>query len=336
MGIVSVADNLDLFGQPMQNTKTIDRDMLAERLAQCFKDMTLGEFVACLTNEYTEIIQYIDLCNGDKACQKTSLLFNQHRLCTKTKSSKVSLYEALQDEHFASGLARATIFQKGKVSELLYNTIQLGINGVQYVNEFPPHVARNLARKYHLGLDSKVLDPCAGWGGRMIGMSTVVNNYTAFEPSTRTYHGLLHLADWLRSFRDDFAPVLLHECYEDSMLRSNHYDFALTSPPYYDTEEYSDEQTNSLNRYSSFDDWRQMFYVPLIEKTMRSLKPGATFVLNIGSRKYPLNQIMLDVCCYKYTVTKEKAMFSGVGAGLGKSGEGETVYCITKSKETAL
>ena len=65
MGIVSVADNLDLFGQPMQNTKTIDRDMLAERLAQCFKDMTLGEFVACLTNEYTEIIQYIDLCNGD-------------------------------------------------------------------------------------------------------------------------------------------------------------------------------------------------------------------------------------------------------------------------------
>lgn len=325
--MIEIQESKDLFGDPVASVPTIDREQLADVLHSIVKDFTLGELVHCLTNEYAEAVAYIDLMQGKKACQKTSLLFNPHRLDTGHKSKPSSIYKSLRDKKWCSGLARATLFKKGLVNELLYQVLQLNIDGTQYVNEFPPHVARDMAHKYRLGLGSKVLDPCAGWGGRMIGLSTVVNSYTAFEPSTRTHAGLIKLSEFLQKFRPDFMVDVKMECFEDSSLEPSAYDFAITSPPYYDTEHYSDEATNSCNRYHTFDEWRDGFFAPLVQKTMYALKPECVFVLNIGSRVYPLGDTLRGMFGDKYTIGKITGALSGVG-GLGKAGEGETFYTI--------
>ena len=106
-------------------------------------------------------------------------------------------------------------------------------------------------------------------------------------------------------------------------------DMAITSPPYYDSEEYSDEPTNSLNRYRCFEAWRNGFYIPMIQKTMDALKSGGVFVLNIGSRQYPLNEALMDSFGDKYNIEKYKNLLSGQ-AGFLKSGEGESFYIIRK------
>jgi hypothetical protein len=145
-----MADGLeqkDLFGNSTIPKQPISRDVLAKRLKNNLENISIEDFVGLITNEFDEIIEYCDLSNGEKSCQKTSLLFNPHRLNTKTKTSKYSIFEALKTESFISGLARAVLFKKGKVSELLYQVMQLGINGIQYVNEFPPFVARNIMIK---------------------------------------------------------------------------------------------------------------------------------------------------------------------------------------------
>ena len=247
----------DLFGNTIEKKQPIDRDKLATQLYAVFNDITLEQLVGMITNRFQELVEYVDLSNGARTCQKTSLLFNPHRLSTKTKSSRLSIFDALHDESFISGLARAILFKYGKLnlSSLLYQVLQLGINGIQYVNEFPPYLAMETCAKYDVGATSKVLDPCGGWGGRMIGVSVVCNSYTCFEPASLTYAGLQELDNFIRLLNPDFKATIHCTPYEDANLQSNYYDFAITSPPYYDTEEYTSEESNSLNRYGDFNSW---------------------------------------------------------------------------------
>jgi len=59
---------------------------------------------------------------------------------------------------------------------------------------------------------------------------------------------------------------------------SGEFDFALTSPPYFDVEVYAEEDTSSM-RYPKFDIWVQGFYLPMMRKVAAHLKQGAVFAL---------------------------------------------------------
>jgi hypothetical protein len=299
--LVEVVEQEDLFGDSYTFLPVIDRDTMTGCLEAIFKGMSLEQVVGMMTNEYVELLEYIELsCGSRSACRKMSLLFNPHRLDTRTQTSAATLYEALagERENFHSGFARATLMrmkERTKPTEMFNMVSQLGVNGIQICNEFPPHVARDWCKRYGLNQDSVVLDPCAGWGGRMIGSSVIVNTYVCYEPASRTANGLNRLADFLNRLRGGgFDATVCCQPYEDSAEQPNHYDLAMTSPPYYDSEIYSDEETNSLNRYKSFDAWCEGFYWPLIDKTMRQLKPGAPFVFNIGDRRWPLTQKLMQ------------------------------------------
>jgi 16S rRNA G966 N2-methylase RsmD len=322
---------IDLFGNETIKKESINRYELEKMLFKTMSELQLNDFVKMITNEFNEIIEYAGLSKGENNCQKTSLLFNAHRLTTKTKNSKLSIFEALKTESFISGLSRAVLFKKGLVNELLYQVIQLGINGVQYVNEFPPHIARDLYLQYGLDKNSKILDPCSGWGGRMIGASIVTDNYTGFEPNTKTYEGLINLSKFIKSMNNSFDANINCLPFEDSKLNNESFDFAFTSPPYFDTEEYSNEETNSLIRYNTFEKWCEYFYLPMIDKTMNALKKNKTFVLNIGSRIYPINDVLMNNFSGKYDITKGKDKLSGKSGLKNNEKEGETFYRITKS-----
>ena len=309
-----------------------NRELWTDFLWAIFREISLEDFVKYFANEYSEAMQYIDLCDGKRACQKTSLLFNPHRLDTRTKTSKNSVFSALKDRSFISGLVRASFFKKNKYnnSDLLYQVLQIGINGVQFSNEFPPHIARDVCKRYGIRENSRVLDPCAGWGGRMIGISTISDYYQGFDPSTKTCIGLNKLSKYLTLLRPSFNGVISCIPYEKVEIKEDFYDIAITSPPYFDTENYSDEPTNSLNLYQSFDKWVAGFYKPLINNTMKAIKRGRPFILNIGSRVYPLNKILFEIANNNgFKVKKLENMLQG-NTGLGKSGEGEAFYEVSK------
>lgn len=311
----------------------ITREKLTEQLSKVFKGLSLEELILYLTNPFEEVIQYADLSQGKiHRCQKMSLLFNPHRLTVKSRiRRKKGILESLEDETFFSNLARAVLYRRYtadvNIGDLLYRCFEWYTGQAFYAHEFPPHVARDLAIKYGCDHNSKVLDPCAGWGGRMIGISTVTNFYECYDPSTKTYEGLIKLFHFIKQMSPDFVSFVHKAEYEDCDIKENYYDFALTSPLYFDTEIYSDEETNSCNKYPDFDAWVQGFYLPFISKTMRALKPGKSFVLNIGSRVYPLNEVLLDNFSSEYKITKDKNYLS-LAKGMGRKGEGETFYVI--------
>lgn len=309
---------VDLFGNEVCQRKLIDRETLTDVFIQELWGIDEHQLVSMLYSEYEAIIDFARLCRGEKAGEKISMLFNPHRYATPTKNSR-SVADGFRDQGFLSGLARASLFKESVVKELLYQVLQLGINGIQYVNEFPPYIARDLYMAFGA---KRILDPCAGWGGRMIGAASVGAFYHGFEPSTKTYNGLLKLGEFLKAFKTGFDFKI--EClpFEDAEL-SGRYDFALTSPPYYDTELYSDEPTQSCNRYKTFGEWCRGFYLPMIAKT---LKHVPAFVLNVGSRGYDLKAILM----HHYSNVREmSSKLSGAG-GLGREDSGKEAFYLVE------
>ena len=307
----------------------MNRETLCETLKYNLRDMSLEELAGQFITKTQAIEEFYNLCNGVNAGKTISLLFNPHRLITDTEKDDLSVYESFQRDDKLSGLARLYLYNlEHGVHNAFYNTIQRGYQNVQYVNEFPPFVARSIYQRYCK--DSfNILDPCAGWGGRMIGCASLPNTtYTAFDPSTKTWEGLNKLGEWLSVMQPTFKYKVHCLPYEDKPAFDTKFDMALTSPPYYDTEHYSDEPTNSFNRYTTFDEWIESFYKPLILTTIDLIKDDGVFVINVGSRKYPLEAKLYEIC------ESNKLHCSRITDYLSGNGEGkEKFFCISKQKK---
>ena len=317
------------------------REDLLNNLKLSLRPMTLEQFSRLFINEMTAVEEFYKLCHGVNAGKTISLLFNPHRLNIITEASvtrtsaPMSVYQSLSDggnEQYTEkldGLARLYLYNLEQgTKNPFYCTIQRGYNGVAYVNEFPPFVAQQIYQRYMR--DKKaftVLDPCCGWGGRMIGCASIPNTkYVGCEPSTQTYEGLLKLGEWLKTLQPTFDFDIYNMPYEE-YTSNQKFDMALTSPPYYDTEHYCDEETNSFNRYKTYDEWVEGFYKPLILNTLNLLTDDGVFILNIGDRRYPLTDSMQSLC-------REHGYYNErIDDYLSGSGEAkEKFFCLSKTQ----
>lgn len=134
-----------------------------------------------------------------------------------------------------------------------------------------------------------VLDPCAGWGGRMLGAVAAGARYIAFEPNTTTYANLQNLANYLGI--QNQVTLICDDARNMGSYNLPTVDMVLTSPPYFDLEVYTHEDTQSLNNTDSYQDWVTKFLEPVIELGLRQLKPGGVSCWNVGKVR---NQDMND------------------------------------------
>jgi hypothetical protein len=62
-----------------------------------------------------------------------------------------------------------------------------------------------------------------------------------------------------------------------------------SSPPYFATERYAEgskfEEDQSWSRYNSYEEWRDGFYLPVMEQAYNHLKPGGFLCVNIMDPK---------------------------------------------------
>lgn len=136
-----------------------------------------------------------------------------------------------------------------------------------------------MAKMVTLGSES-VLDPCAGWGGRMLGAVANGCKYIAFEPNTETYNGLSRLVEFLSITEN----VVL---FNDDALTMNDYihskvDCVITSPPYFDLEVYSHESTQSIIDRPTYQQWNQQFLTPLIHTCADKLRESGKSCWNVA------------------------------------------------------
>lgn len=160
-------------------------------------------------------------------------------------------------------------------------------NGLGKVTMYRPLMARNIVA--YFGAKS-VLDVCAGWGGRMLGSKSMGSTeYTGIDPCIKTYNALCAIRDELQltgvTLINKPAETALLELPEDAK-----FDIALTSPPYYNLEIYSDEETQST-ALTTYKDWVDKFLKPIIVGVIKRVKYSCWSVKNFKTDK---NYNLLD------------------------------------------
>ena len=149
------------------------------------------------------------------------------------------------------------------------------------VANFRPAVARALYARYSND-GGRLLDFSAGFGGRLLAALTLNRQYIGIDPAVRQVAGLRRMAADLEQ-RSSGSSEIIGGCAEDilPLLPGKSHDLILSSPPYFDTEEYDSSPPQSCHRYQSYADWCEGFLQPIIEQGCRVLKPGAYFLINV-------------------------------------------------------
>lgn len=271
---------------------------------------TIEEYISDIIDIPTAKHQFNRLCQGYRDGYNISLLFNPHRLLTETSTSKDIYYGILKDEKYRKSFARFLVEVQNKCTTQnnFYKYIGIGTAGYQYVNEFQPYLARDIYKDYCKD-GYKILNPCAGWGGRLLGIASCLFKdieYVETDPSKETYKGLVELKKFLR-LGDNYKQYNLP--FEDLEVEKDYFDFVFTSPPYFDTEHYSDEDTQSYKKNNSYELWKQNFLYVMIDKIIYCMKPDATCMLNVGNKKYPISNDITKYLKDKYNINTLEAEY---------------------------
>lgn len=127
-----------------------------------------------------------------------------------------------------------------------------------------------------------VWDMSCGYGGRLLGAEVVgVGKYIGTEPCDNTYNGLQQMISELITI-----PTEIHKCgSEEYEPIEESLDLCFTSPPYYNTEQYSDEDTQSWIKYPTKEEWLNGFLKKTFENCYKGLKPNGKMLINIANVK---------------------------------------------------
>jgi hypothetical protein len=152
-------------------------------------------------------------------------------------------------------------------------------SGVQRVSNFRPSAAAAIYDRY-CTKDSVVWDMSSGFGGRMLGAirSEKVVKYIGNDPSTKTYDGLCIMAEEF-----PLIDISLHKEGSEVFKPSEEVDLCFTSPPYFNTEVYSDEATQSCHKYPDVDSWNESFLRKTIKNCKDVLKSNGKLILNVAN-----------------------------------------------------
>lgn len=146
------------------------------------------------------------------------------------------------------------------------------------INIFRPIVAIDLFRRFN---PKCVLDPCCGWGGRLIAAAAFdVPEYIGIDNNHHLAVPYKNMMDFLKDKTSTKMTFINDDCLKVDYLFLG-YDMVFTSPPYYNIEIYGDEPP-----YKTKDEWDKLFYKPLIERTYEYLQPNGVFCLNVNDEIY--------------------------------------------------
>lgn len=202
---------------------------------------------------------------------------------------------------------------KKSISEVTPTSLLSALSMTHYVaTNFPPSAAASAlevisdilkqSRSVASLSELTLLDPCSGWGGRLLGfwMSPNFSTYVGIDPNSRLHSRYAKMGEWLkkramfvRSETGNSAEprmIFSQSCAEDRKMpaqlaavfnKEKFADAVFTSPPYFNTEIYTDEPTQSCFRYKTFESWSRNFLAKMLANAAECLKKDGVIALNV-------------------------------------------------------
>ena len=215
---------------------------------------------------------------------------------------------------------------------------------------FPALTAKLLYEYYteHIDGDVIVYDPSSGWGGRILGamctnrklhyIGTDPNpdNVGRYESVAEFYntHCIQDNPFWGDREKNTYSVFTngSEEIYNEPNFKKyeGQVDFVFTSPPYFNREQYSQDENQSFKKFSAYEDWRDNFLKPTLTTAYKMLKDDRYICWNIadikvGSDKFiPLEQDSIDIledlgCTYEGKLKMLMTKMIGLNPTQGKN-----------------
>jgi hypothetical protein len=197
--------------------------------------------------------------------------------------------ESLARAWFNPEMIRRAIAFQVRVGDPLYpmNVFRALRAIVMTPSNFRPAVAKRLVEEFSPE-GGVILDPCAGYGGRAVGVLAAGRRYIGADPHPKAEASFQILRQSLN--RD---LTFYNQPFEEVDLGDLQADLVLTSPPYFSAERYANDPTQSWVRYPTWDLWLSRFLSVLLAKSFNHLAPGGRMLLNVADvqvegKSYPL------------------------------------------------
>lgn len=200
----------------------------------------------------------------------------------------VSGWRAWQSQEGIKTVIRAFFTLDELLLDVSAETLRTATTLRKYVaSQFKPVIAKAF---YDWRLSQNVLDFSAGWGDRLAGFycGNTTTHYVGIDPNINNHPGYLKQIDFYKKHRTFFEEQkkvdLIAQPAEDVDYSNwtNYFDTIFTSPPYFNTEKYSNDDTQSWVRYKGIDNWNKNFLHKTLEKIIPTLKKGGVLAINIA------------------------------------------------------
>ena len=142
---------------------------------------------------------------------------------------------------------------------------------------FKPTIAMSVYSRYK---PQSVLDMTMGWGGRLVGACALnIPKYTGIDLNTDLKKPYEDMVSMLNQSSNTEITLYFENALKIDYSKID-YDMVLTSPPYYNIEQYNHQPVLTKPQ------WEDDFYKPLFERTWRHLKPNGYYCINVPNKIY--------------------------------------------------
>ena len=193
-----------------------------------------------------------------------------------------------------------------KMDKINRNVLRTMIGLRKYIcAQFKPNVSKVIYDK----LNSKnVLDFSAGWGDRLAGFyaGETSEYYLGIDPRKENHPIYEEQSEFYDKHRSMFEPNKTSEfiCQPaedvDFMGYKDKFDTVFTSPPYFNVERYSYDDTQSWVKYKEIDEWNENFLQKTLKNLWCSIKSGGYLLVNISdvysNSKWSTERGWLEIC----------------------------------------
>lgn len=193
--------------------------------------------------------------------------------------NKKTPFEVFHDDELFMKVIKKRIKMGDNISDNGIRKMLKLFTGTQSVSNFRPTAAAAIYSLFCKEGDT-VWDFSSGFGGRLIGAELAQVNYIGTDPSTLTYNGLIEL-------KNDYIKNIECEIHKKGSEvfkpKEKSIDFIFTSPPYFNWEKYSNEETQSYKKFSSKEEWINGYLFKTFCNCHYGLKDNSYMAINIAN-----------------------------------------------------
>jgi len=266
-------------------SETNNKPIIPEKMPYTFEDIKLcknQEDNNSLMRDWRNLVKFDALSNPKKFCgNKILYQFQFERLLKCRRNNKLILEEIFADEDMKQKLWSDAVHRNRRDKAPypsptdVYEAHRINQGAIVF---FKSSTAKYIYKKYNA---KRVLDPTAGWGGRMLGAMSLGIDYVGYDTNVELKKGYDEMTETINKLFDvqGKQQMIYEDCLEADF--DDNYDLVLTSPPYVNMENYE-----HMELFENDDEFYNSFLIPMLNKSFLHLTNEGHMCINISPKMY--------------------------------------------------